>query len=285
MAERRYRVVDVFAEQAPAGNPLAVVVDGEDLDADQMQAYANWTNLSETTFLLPPTEAGAAAGADYRVRIFTPDEELPFAGHPTLGSCRAWLDTGGQPKEPGQVIQECGVGLVPIRVDDTAQAFRAPGLLRSGPVEPEILSATLDQLGLDPEDIVDSAWIDNGPGWLGLLLPDAASVLAVQPGQLTEKVGLIGFYPDGQAPEPGVAYEVRAFFNSGGQTAEDPVTGSLNASAAQWLLASGRVTAPYRAIQGTAIGRNGRVDITVDGEGEVWVGGGAAVVISGTVEL
>ncbi|MEL6981979.1 MAG: PhzF family phenazine biosynthesis protein [Actinomycetota bacterium] len=283
--QRRYRVLDVFAERAPAGNPLAVVIDGEDLDTDQMQAYANWTNLSETTFLLPPTDEGAAAGADYRVRIFTPGEELPFAGHPTLGSCRAWLDAGGRPTTPGRVVQECGVGLVPIQVDDTGQAFRAPGLLRSGPVEPATLSTVLGQLGLGPDDIVDSAWIDNGPGWLGLLLADAASVLAVRPGQLSEKVGLIGFYPEGQAPEPGAAYEVRAFFDTGGQTAEDPVTGSLNASAAQWLLASRRVSAPYRAIQGTAIGRSGRVDISVDDDGEVWVGGGAVVVVSGTVEL
>lgn len=286
--QRRYRVMDVFAEQAPAGNPLAVVIDGEGLETEQMQAYANWTNLSETTFLLPPTEEGAAAGADYRVRIFTPSEELPFAGHPTLGSCRAWLDVGGQPATPGRVTQECGVGLVPIRIGgdgEAGQAFRAPGLLRSGPVDPATLSTVLGQLGLGPGDIVDSAWIDNGPGWLGLLLPDAAAVLAVRPGHLSEKVGLIGPYHEGQAPEPGVAYEVRAFFNSGGQTAEDPVTGSLNASAAQWLLASGRVTAPYRAIQGTAIGRDGRVDISVDDDGEVWVGGGAVVVVSGTVEL
>jgi len=284
--QRRYRVLDVFAERAPAGNPLAVVIDGGDLTGEEMQAYANWTNLSETTFLLPPTDEGAAEGADYRVRIFTPSEELPFAGHPTLGSCRAWLDAGGEPAEAGLVRQECGVGLVPIRVDgDGGQAFRAPPPLRSGPVDAETLALVIDQLGLSAADVVDSAWIDNGPGWLGLLLADAAAVLAVRPGQLSEKIGLIGPYPNGSAPEAGVAYEVRAFFDKAGQTAEDPVTGSLNASAAQWMLATGRVTAPYRVIQGTALGRDGRVDITVDDDGEIWVGGGAAVVVRGTVEL
>ena len=284
--QRRYRVLDVFAERPPAGNPLAVVIDGDDLDDERMQAYANWTNLSETTFLLPPTEAGAAGGADYRVRIFTPSEELPFAGHPTLGSCRAWLDAGGRPAQAGLVIQECGVGLVPIRVDDGGgQAFRAPPPLRSGPVDGETLDRVLAELGLEPTEVVDSAWLDNGPGWLGLLLPDAAAVLAVEPGTLSEKIGLIGLFPDGANPEPDVAYEVRAFFDKAGQTAEDPVTGSLNASAAQWLLAAGRVRAPYRVIQGTALGRDGRVSISVDDDGEVWVGGGAAVVVSGTVEL
>ena len=282
MTSRRYRVLDVFAESPPAGNPLAVVVDGQGLTDEAMQAYADWTNLSETTFLLPPT----VAGADYRVRIFTPSEELPFAGHPTLGSCRAWLDAGGTPAEPGRVVQECGVGLVPIRLDDNGgQAFLAPPPIRSGPVEEATLGRVVEELGLDRDEVVDAAWIDNGPGWLGLLLPDAASVLAVRPGHLSEKVGLIGLYPEDARPEPAARYEVRAFFDKAGQTAEDPVTGSLNASAAQWLLASGRVTAPYRAIQGTAMGRNGRVDITVDDEGGVWVGGRAAVVVSGTVEL
>ena len=281
MTQRRYRVLDVFAERPPAGNPLAVVVDGEGLDTERMQAFANWTNLSETTFLLPPTEDGA----DYRVRIFTPSEELPFAGHPTLGSCRAWLDAGGQPAEPGLVHQECGVGLVPIRVGGDGQAFRAPPPIRSGPVDDATLRRVTGELGLDRAAVVDAAWIDNGPGWLGLLLTDAEAVLAVRPARLSEKIGLIGPYPGGAAPEPGAAYEVRAFFDKAGQTAEDPVTGSLNASAAQWLLASGRVSAPYRAVQGTALGRSGRVDITVDGDGEVWVGGGAAIVISGTVDL
>lgn len=284
--ERRYRVLDVFAERPPAGNPLAVVVDGEGLTGEEMQAYANWTNLSETTFLLPPSDEGERGGADYRVRIFTPSEELPFAGHPTLGSCRAWLDAGGRSAEPGLVVQECGVGLVPVRVDDVGgQAFRAPPPIRSGPVDEETLAQAIGQLGLEPADVVDSAWIDNGPGWLGLLLADAASVLAVRPGRLSEKIGLIGPYAAGTAPEPGVAYEVRAFFDKAGQTAEDPVTGSLNASAAQWMLASGRVVAPYRVIQGTALGRDGRVDITVDDDGEIWVGGGAAVVVRGTVDL
>ena len=287
MTERRYRVLDVFADRPMVGNPLAVVVDAEGLDTETMQAYANWTNLSETTFLLPPDDPAA----DYRVRIFTPDFELPFAGHPTLGSCRAWLDTGGVPTTPGTVIQECGAGLVPVRVggsgDDATQAFRAPPRTRSGPVDDEDLTRVLADLGLERDEIVDAAWIDNGPGWLGLLLPSAQAVLAVEPGPMSDHVGLIGFHgADGTVAHPdGAAYEVRAFFLKGGQTDEDPVTGSLNASAAQWLVETGRVTPPYLATQGTAIGRAGRITISTDDDGEIWVGGGAAVVVSGTVEL
>ncbi|MEM9564055.1 MAG: PhzF family phenazine biosynthesis protein [Actinomycetota bacterium] len=284
MTERRYRVVDVFAEQPPAGNPLAVVLDGDGLTTEQMQAYANWTNLSETTFLLPPTDPAA----DYHVRIFTPAEELPFAGHPTLGSCRAWLDAGGEPKTAGTVVQECGAGLVPLRVDGDRQAFLAPPLTRSGPVDDDDLTRTLAELGLDAADVVDAAWIDNGPGWLGLLLPSAEAVLAVEPGTISEKIGLIGFHPDGHE----AAYEVRAFFSVGAATLEDPVTGSLNASAAQWLVETGRIAPPYLATQGTAIGRSGRITITggdgggADGGGpEIWVGGAASIVVSGTVEL
>lgn len=294
-AQRRYRVMDVFADVgvgggSPAGNPLAVVVDGEGLSPQQMQAYANWTNLSETTFLLPPTEEGA----DYRVRIFTPDFELPFAGHPTLGSCRAWLDAGGRARGDGLVVQECGAGLVPIRVSGegagATQAFRAPPRIRSGPVDEGTLAAALASVGLGPADILDSAWIDNGPGWLGLLLPSADAVLAVEAGPLSDHIGLIGFHGGaGTGPHPeGAAYEVRAFFLKGGQTAEDPVTGSLNASAAQWMVETGRITPPYTATQGTAIGRNGLVTITASdagGEREIWVGGAAAVIVSGTVEL
>lgn len=284
MSQRRYAVLDVFAERPPAGNPLAVVLDGEGLDTATMQAYANWTNLSETTFLLPPTDPAA----DYRVRIFTPDEELPFAGHPTLGSCRAWLEAGGRPATAGTVVQECGVGLVTLRVDGegptATQAFLAPPLIRSGPVDDALLAKVVDELRIERSQVLDSAWIDNGPGWIGLLLPDAASVLAVRPGRTTEKIGLVGFHPGGAGPgDP--TYEVRAFFQKNGATAEDPVTGSLNASVAQWMVASGRVTPPYRAAQGSAIGRDGRISITGDDDGGIWVGGAATVVVQGTVEL
>ncbi len=285
MTQRRCRFVDVFAEEPLAGNPLAVVLDGDGLDTEQMQAYATWIDLSETTFLLPPTDPAA----DYRVRIFTPGGELPFAGHPTLGSCRAWLDAGGEPATPGAVIQECGAGLVPLRIDGDRQAFRAPPLIRSGPVDDDTLARVIGELGLTASDVVDAAWIDNGPGWLGLLLASAEAVLAVELGPLSEKIGLIGFHPDGHE----AAYEVRAFYPIGGQTLEDPVTGSLNASAAQWLVTTGRISPPYLAVQGTAMGRSGRVSITggdggagaAGGEPEIWVGGAASIVATGTVEL
>jgi PhzF family phenazine biosynthesis protein len=282
VTRRRYRVVDVFGDRGstgagPVGNPLAVVVDGDGLGTDEMQAYANWTNLSETTFLVAPTDPGA----DYRVRIFTPDVELPFAGHPTLGSCRAWLDVGGVPRTPGTVVQECGVGLVPLRVDGQAQAFRAPPPIRTGPLDQATMDRIVGELGIDRAQVVDGAWIDNGPGWLGLLLTDAEAVLAVRPGPISEEIGLVGFHPDGHE----AAYEVRAFFRKGGATAEDPVTGSLNASVAQWLVETGRVTPPYVATQGAAIGRAGRIAISADADGTIWVGGAATVVVSGTVEL
>ena len=277
MTTRRYAVIDVFADAPPAGNPLAVVVDGSGLSGEEMQRYANWTNLSETSFLLPPTEPGA----DYRVRIFTPDVELPFAGHPTLGSCRAWLDAGNEPRTPGTVVQECGAGLIPLRVDGDRPAFRAPPRTRTGELDDATLAKVVEELRIDRDQVLDAAWIDNGPGWLGLLLADAESVLAVEPGSISEEIGLIGPHPEGHE----AAYEVRAFFRKGGSTAEDPVTGSLNASAAQWMLETGRVAAPYLATQGQAIGRDGRIQVTVDDEGAVWIGGGAAVVVRGTVEL
>ncbi|MGB5759754.1 MAG: PhzF family phenazine biosynthesis protein [Acidimicrobiales bacterium] len=275
--QRTFRQVDVFAESALAGNPLAVVVDGDGMTSEQMQRFANWTNLSETTFLLPPT----AADADYRVRIFTPVSELPFAGHPTLGSCRVWLDLGGRPKRSDQVLQQCEAGLIPIARRGDLLSFRAPPLLRSGPLDAETLATASAELGIDTAAVIDSAWIDNGPGWLGLLLADAASVLAVTPGVVTMDIGLIGPHPDGVD----AAFELRAFFPKNGSTAEDPVTGSLNASAAQWLLATGRATSPYLATQGTALGRSGRVYITSGEDGSVWVGGQVMTIMSGTVEL
>ncbi len=275
--KRAFSQVDVFAESPLSGNPLAVVADGSGLSTEDMQRFANWTNLSETTFLLPPR----TPEADYLVRIFTPVSELPFAGHPTLGTCRVWLDGGGTPKANGIVVQECGAGLVPIAADGSRLAFRAPPLMRSGAVEPEILAEAIDQLGLDPAHLVDSAWIDNGPGWLGILVLDAETVLALTPKPVTMDIGVIGPHPQGHE----AAFELRAFFPKDGSTVEDPVTGSLNASAAQWLVSSGRASPPYLAMQGTAIGRSGRVHISADDDGEIWVGGEVMTTITGEVDI
>jgi PhzF family phenazine biosynthesis protein len=271
---RRFAQVDVFSEQPGLGNPVAVVRDAEGLETEEMQRFAAWTNLSETTFLLEPT----TAGADYRVRIFTPDRELPFAGHPTLGSCHAWLD--GDARE--RIVQECGAGLVELRRIDGRLAFAAPALMRSGPADEALVAETAAALGLTREDVVDAAWIDNGPGWLGVQLASADAVLAapVATPAAHGDVGLVGLHPPG-APE---ALEVRGFFAVAGQTWEDPVTGSLNASAAQWLLGRGVLDAPYVARQGTAMGRAGRIHISRDG-GTVWVGGATTTVVSGTVAL
>jgi PhzF family phenazine biosynthesis protein len=271
---RRFSQVDVFAETPYAGNPVAVVHDAEGLGEETLRRFAHWTNLSETTFLLPPT----AAGADYRVRIFTPVAELPFAGHPTLGTCHAWLAAGGVPV--GQtIVQECGAGLVPVRRTAAGLAFAAPPLVRSGPVEEALLVELAAGLGIPLAAIVDAEWADNGPGWVAILLASADEVLALRPGVVEHDVGVVGAYPDG-APE---AFEVRAFFPKDGSTVEDPVTGSLNASLAQWLLRSGRARVPYVASQGTALGRSGRVHVTQDDAGTLWIGGGTVTCIAGEV--
>jgi PhzF family phenazine biosynthesis protein len=273
---RPFRQVDVFTAVPYLGNPLAVVHDADDLTTQQMQRFASWTNLSETTFLLTP-----GAGADYRVRIFTPSRELPFAGHPTLGSCHAWLEAGGRPRQPGLVIQECGAGLIAILADADGLAFAAPPLVRSGPVDDETAGRVAAMLGVGKDEIVDLQWADNGPGWIAVLLPSAEAVLAIQPQPGDLDVGVAGPHqPGGPA-----AFEVRAFFPAGGVTYEDPVTGSFNASLAQWLLSTGRAQAPYRARQGTALGRAGEVRITQDAAGQVWVGGGVVTCVSGSVEL
>jgi PhzF family phenazine biosynthesis protein len=273
---RQFRQVDVFTDTPYFGNPLAVVLGAEGLSDEQMRRFANWTNLSETTFVLPPRDSGA----DYLVRIFTPSSELPFAGHPTLGTCHAWLQAGGRPARPGLVVQECGAGLVAIKQTEAGLAFAAPPLVRQGPVEDEVAEQVARTLNIGRNDMVDIQWADNGPGWVAVLLDSAKAVLAIQPGTVTMDIGVAGLYPPG-APE---ALEVRAF---SGQvsTVEDPVTGSLNASLAQWLLGTGRIQAPYVASQGTAIGRRGRVRISQDGDGQVWVGGSVVTCISGTVEL
>jgi PhzF family phenazine biosynthesis protein len=268
-------MVDVFTAVPYRGNPVAVVLDGEGLSTEQMQTFADWMNLSETTFLLPPT-----AGADYRVRIFTPVMELPFAGHPTLGTCHAWLEAGGTPHTPGTVVQECGAGLVTLRQTDGGLAFAAPPVLRDGPVEEGLLGQIASALRISRSDIVDASWADNGPGWVAVLLDSADAVLAIKPGDLDVDLGIAGPYPPGSP----AAFEVRAFFPKGGVPVEDPVTGSLNASLAAWLLRTGRATAPYVASQGTVLGRSGRVHITVDGDGAIWVGGGTVTCVTGQVE-
>jgi PhzF family phenazine biosynthesis protein len=274
---RQFRQVDVFTSTPYRGNALAVVFGADGLTTEQMQHFANWTNLSETTFLLVPDDDGA----DYQVRIFTPSRELPFAGHPTLGTCHAWLEAGGQPRRAGVVVQQCEAGLITIRQDDGGLAFAAPPLLRSGPVDEPLAQRIADILRIGRQEIVDLQWADNGPGWIAVLLASADAVLAVRPGATDLEIGVAGPHPPGGP----AAFEVRAFTASDGGTAEDPVTGSLNASLAQWLLASGRAQAPYLARQGTVLGRNGQVRITSDPDGAVWVGGSAVTCISGTVDL
>jgi PhzF family phenazine biosynthesis protein len=284
---RRFTQVDVFTSTPYAGNPVAVVIDGDGLSTEEMQRFAHWTNLSETTFVLPATEPEA----DYRVRIFTvasPSDaptptasELPFAGHPTLGTCHAWLEAGGRPEGDEGVVQECGAGLVPVRRTEAGLAFAAPPLIRSGPLEEPLVEHIASLLAIDRAEILDAEWADNGPGWAAVLLESADSVLALRPGPVDLDLGVVGSYPEG-SPH---AFEVRAFFPKDGATVEDPVTGSLNASLAQWLLRTGRANAPYVASQGTALGRSGRVHVSRDEDGTIWVGGGTVTCIAGQVDL
>jgi len=285
--DRPFSQVDVFTDTPLLGNPLAVVHDADGLDDERMQAFARWTNLSETSFLAAPTEAGA----DYRVRIFTPDGELPFAGHPTLGSCHAWLEAGGAPKSADEVVQQCGVGLVRVRRSDGRLAFAAPPL-DAGPVRAEQVDELAAALGIDPSRVVDSQWLRNGPNWLGLLLASAADVLAVEPDaqrmKSFEKVGVIGPVGPRPAAAPGSsaapAFEVRGFV-SGRMVYEDPVTGSLNAGFAQWLIGSGRAPAAYVAAQGTRLGRAGRVHVARDADATIWIGGDCITCVHGSVTL
>jgi PhzF family phenazine biosynthesis protein len=274
---RQFRQVDVFAGSPYGGNPLAVVLGADGLSDEAMSRFANWTNLSETTFVLEPDDDHA----DYRVRIFTPSQELPFAGHPTLGTCHAWLEAGGKPRTPGVVIQQCGAGLVMIRQDTSGLRFGAPPLLRSGPVDEPLARRAAEILRIGRDEIVDLQWADNGPGWIAVLLDSAEAVLALRPGPTDLDLGVVGPYPPGGP----AAFEVRAFLPKNATTDEDPVTGSLNASVAQWLLATGRASAPYQVRQGTVLGRNGQVRITASDDGSVWVGGDAVTCVSGTVEL
>jgi PhzF family phenazine biosynthesis protein len=274
---RRLSQVDVFTTVPYRGNPVAVVHDADGLTTGEMQQFAHWTNLSETTFLLPPSEPDA----DYHVRIFTPVAELPFAGHPTLGTCHAWLEAGGTPKQAGSIVQQCTAGLIPIRRTENGLAFAAPPLVRSGAVEERLVQRIAQLLNIERSAIIDAAWVDNGPGWVAVMLESAEEVLALRPRPIDMDLGVVGPYPVG-SPH---TFELRAFFPKDGATVEDPVTGSLNASVAQWLLGSGQATAPYIASQGTALGRAGRVHIEQDPNGTIWVGGGTITCISGSVDL
>jgi len=311
MKTRAFQQVDVFTDTAFLGNPLAVVLDGTDLSDAQMQAFASWTQLSETTFVLPPTPEGAAGGADYRVRIFTPGAELPFAGHPTLGTAHAWLKAGGQPRQSGQLVQECGVGLVSLKSVDGRWAFAAPPL-QNRPPAPALLAEVLAALGLQADEVLAAQDLNNGPHWLGILIDSVDTLLTLEPDhaalkRLNTKVGVAAkrevdthglagslirranrearaFAPSTRIANDPTDLEVRAFAAPVG-IAEDPVTGSLNASLAQWLMAEGHVPGRYSARQGTALGRAGQVFLSQDESGQVWVGGDVVGCIQGAVTL
>ncbi len=307
MKTRAFQQVDVFTDTAFLGNPLAVVLDGSGLTDAQMQTFAAWTQLSETTFVLPPTPEGDAGGADYRVRIFTPGAELPFAGHPTLGTAHAWLKAGNTPRQAGVLMQECGVGLVTLQQLGERWAFAAPPLNRSD-ISTEDLSPVLAALGLDASEVIAAQHLNNGPHWLGLLVHGVETVLALTPDHAAlKKLGTkVGIAAKRQAPEGGLIrranrearafapstrvandptdLEVRAFAAPVG-VAEDPVTGSLNASLAQWLMAEGYMPDHYSVRQGTVIGRAGQVFLSKDAQSQVWVGGDVVGCIQGAVTL
>jgi PhzF family phenazine biosynthesis protein len=278
MTTRRFSQLDVFTATPLRGNPLAVVHDATALSDAEMQDFARWTNLSETTFLLPPTEPGA----DYRVRIFTPGGELPFAGHPTLGSCHAWLAAGGRPKQDGIVMQQCAAGLIRVRQQGARLAFAAPPLRRSGPADAALRSRVAAVLRLPEDAVLRLQWVDNGPGWVAALLDSAQTVLALDPDfSLLQglDLGVVGPHPAGGECQ----FEVRAFIPHKG-VPEDPVTGSLNAGLAQWLIGEGLAPDHYVAAQGTAMGRAGRVYVDREGE-NIWIGGEVTPLVSGTLEL
>jgi PhzF family phenazine biosynthesis protein len=274
---RPFRLVDVFGVEPFTGNPLGVIADADGLSTDEMQAITRWLNLSETAFLLPPTDPGA----DYRVRIFTLSHELPFAGHPTLGSCHAWLAAGGTPKRGDAIIQQCGAGLVEVRREGDQLAFAAPPLIRDGdPTEAEIAEVA-EVLKIDRMAIVDARWVDNGPGWIGVMLASAAEVLALEPARSHRRridIGVVGPHD----ADSDAAFELRAIFSDdSGSLREDPATGSLNASVGQWLFASGRAKDRYLAAQGTRLNRKGRISVSQDDAGKVWVGGHTVTLFSG----
>ncbi len=275
----RFSQVDVFSAEPFRGNPVAVVHDADGVTDEQMRAFAHWTNLSETTFVLSPTDPAA----DYRLRIFTPSTELPFAGHPTIGSAHAWLEAGGVPRTEGELVQECGAGLVRLRRGERL-AFAGPPFIRSGAVSREDRERIVRALRIDPSQVVDLEWIDNGPGWVGVLMESAEAVLALEPDWSAAEgmdIGVVGPYPEGSE----CAVEIRAFCPGMG-IVEDPVTGSLNAGVAQWL-AGDRLPTSYVASQGTVLGRRGRVYIERDPDdpATIWVGGDARTSITGTVGI
>ena len=279
MARFPYSQVDVFTATALKGNPLGVVIGADSLTPEQMAAFANWTNLSETTFLLNPT----TDKADYRVRIFTVARELPFAGHPTLGTCHVWLEAGGKPRG-AEVVQECGAGLVRLRRDGKRLAFAAPPLKRSGAVEADVLAQIARCLKVAPATIKASNWVDNGPGFVAVLLASRTDVLALKPdfaAMENLRIGVVGPWQAADGSE--AQFEVRAFVPGEG-VKEDPVTGSLNAGVGQWMIAAGLAPARYVASQGTALGRAGRVYVEKIGD-DVWVGGDSVTCIEGTVTL
>lgn len=275
---RPFAQVDVFGSQPYRGNPLAVIVDADGLNDEQMQRVALWTNLSETSFVLPPT----TSAADYRVSIFTPSRELPFAGHPTLGTAHAWLEHGGVPRAEGRVVQECAAGLIDVRRGEAGLAFAAPPIVREGPVDEADLQIICEGLGIGREAVVSHQWVDNGPGWLAIRLASADDVLALEPDWSRlrgYKLGLVGFHPTGGE----ALYETRALV--GDLAVEDPVTGSLNASIAQWLIGTGEAPQRYTATQGSRVGREGVVTIDGDDDGAVWVGGATTTLVRGTISL
>ena len=284
--KRAFAQVDVFTATPYLGNPVAVVLDGTGLSTQDMQAFTDWTNLSEATFVLPPTQPVA----DYALRIFCPGRELPFAGHPTLGSCHAWLDAGGVP-QGAEVVQECAVGLVRIRRDGQRLAFAAPPLRRSGPLPEDEVLRIAHGLGVSRQDILHHAWCDNGPQWRGVMLASADKVLALQPnaqilaGMEVGVVAPLDTQSRQDKHDPVEAFEVRAFFPGNAGLTEDPVTGSLNAALGQWLIGAGLAPAHYVARQGTAMGRAGRVHVQQDTQGQVWVGGESVVCIQGHVNI
>lgn len=278
MTQRPFTQVDVFASRALSGNPVAVVLNGEGLSDQAMQAFARWTHLSETTFVLPPSPEARAQGADYRLRIFTPVQELPFAGHPTLGSAHAWVQAHGHTR--ATVTQECAAGLISVRIDGQRLAFAAPPRLRSGPLPEPQVHEIAQALGVARADIVAHAWCDNGPPWRGVLLKDVAMLRDARPCPALEFVGLVAFTLGGETD-----VEVRTFFPGQQGMAEDPVTGSFNAALAQWLIEAGHLPGDYVARQGLALGCDGRVHISRDASGQVWVGGDCLSIVSGQVNL
>lgn len=274
---RSFQLVDVFGAERFKGNPVAVIASGDGLSTEEMQQITRWLNLSETTFLLPPS----SPDADYRVRIFTLDRELPFAGHPTLGTCHAWLQAGGTARGD-MIVQQCEAGLIPIRRTEHGLAFAAPPLIRSGPASEADIERAAAILGIDRAAVIDAQWVDNGPGWLGIMLGSADEVLALRPQRAWPEradIGVVGPYPAGSA----LGWEVRAIFSDQhGGLVEDPITGSLNASLAQWLIGSGRAGARYRAAQGTAIGRSGRIFVERDDADAIWIAGNTETLFTGT---